>query len=82
VLSDADLAILASSPERYAEYAADVRHEYSHVPDEVFRTGRAAILRDLVGKPHLFHTTWARTHWESAARANVAAELARLAAQP
>jgi predicted metal-dependent HD superfamily phosphohydrolase len=45
----------------------------------VFRTGRAAILRDLVGKPHLFHTTWARTHWEATARANVAAELARLA---
>jgi predicted metal-dependent HD superfamily phosphohydrolase len=79
VLSDADLAILAASSQRYAEYAADVRREYAHVPDEVFRTGRAAILRDLLAKPHLFHTTWARTHWESPARANVEAELVRLA---
>ena len=33
VLSDADLAILGASAERYAEYAADVRREYAHVPD-------------------------------------------------
>ena len=44
VLSDADLAILAATPERYAEYAADVRREYAHVPDDLFRAGRAAVL--------------------------------------
>lgn len=78
VLTDADLAILASSPARYAEYAAGVRREYAHVPDEVFRTGRAAILGDLLAKPHLFHTDWARTHWEATARANVTRELETL----
>ena len=78
-LSDADLAILAATPERYAEYVAAVRREYAHVPDSEFAAGRAAILRDLLAKPHLFHTSHARTAWESAARANVEAELARLA---
>ena len=78
VLSDADLAILAAPPERYAEYAADVRGEYAHVPDDLFRQGRSAVLRDLLTKPSLFHTRHARTHWESRARANVEAELARL----
>jgi len=77
-LSDADLAILAARRERYEEYAADVRREYAHVPDDAFRAGRAAILRDLLAKPHLFHTAYAREHWEAAARANVQRELAKL----
>jgi predicted metal-dependent HD superfamily phosphohydrolase len=79
-LSDADLAILAAPPERYAEYAADVRREYAHVPDEAFRAGRAGILRDLLAKPHLFHTAYAREHWESLARGNVEREVAQLRA--
>ena len=79
-LSDADLAILAASPERYAEYTADVHQEYAHVPDDLFRVGRAAVLRDLLKKPTLFHTAHARREWEARARANVEAEVARLAA--
>jgi predicted metal-dependent HD superfamily phosphohydrolase len=75
-LSDADLAILAAPPERYAEYVAAVRREYAHVPDDAFRTGRTAILDDLLAKPHLFHTAYAREHWEPPARRNVTAELA------
>ena len=77
-LSDADLAILAAPSPRYAEYVADVRREYSHVSDEDFRAGRAAVLADLLAKPHLFHTGHAREHWEPAARANVEDELSRL----
>ena len=49
-LSDADLAILAAAPERYAEYTADVRREYAHVPDDLFRAGRAAVLRRPAGE--------------------------------
>jgi predicted metal-dependent HD superfamily phosphohydrolase len=77
-LSDADLAILAAPAERYAEYVAAVRREWAHVSDTDFAAGRAAILRDLLAKPHLFHTAHARTAWESAARANVERELASL----
>ena len=76
LLSDADLAILASGPERYAEYVADVRREYAHLDDATFRAGRAAVLRDLLAKPHLFHSPHAREHWEAAARANLEQELA------
>jgi predicted metal-dependent HD superfamily phosphohydrolase len=75
VLSDADLAILAAPDGRYAEYVAAVRREYSHVPDPAFREGRAAILQDLLAKPHLFHTPYARKHWEATARANIRREL-------
>jgi predicted metal-dependent HD superfamily phosphohydrolase len=78
-LSDADLAILAAPPDRYAEYVGDVRREHAHVPDDLFARGRAEILRDLAAKPHLFHTAYARTAWEDAARANLEGELSELA---
>jgi predicted metal-dependent HD superfamily phosphohydrolase len=78
VLSDADLAILAAGPERYAAYVAGVRAEYATVPDGDFRRGRAAVLRDLLAKPELFHTAVGRERWEERARTNVARELAAL----
>lgn len=79
-LTDADLAILASGPERYTAYAAGVRHEYAHVEDDAFAAGRAAVLRDLLAKDHLFHTAYGRERWEETARANVERELASLSA--
>ena len=78
VLSDADLAVLAADEVRYAGYVAGVRAEYVHVPDDAFRRGRAAVLRDLLAKPTLFHTAAARDLWEDRARTNVTRELAGL----
>jgi predicted metal-dependent HD superfamily phosphohydrolase len=77
-LSDADLGILAAPRDRYDEYVAAVRREYAHLEDAVFDAGRAEVLRGLAAKPHLFHTAYAREHWEAAARANVERELATL----
>jgi predicted metal-dependent HD superfamily phosphohydrolase len=79
VLCDADLAILASPPHRYATYVADVRREYAIVPDDVFRAGRAKLLRGLLERPHIYRTASAHQRWEGAARANVEAELRDLA---
>ncbi len=78
VLCDADLAILAAAPVRYAAYVAGVRREYADVADPDFRAGRARVLRALVERPTLFCTPYARARWEPAARANLAGELARL----
>lgn len=75
VLCDADLAILAAGPERYAEYVAGVRQEYAHLDDEAFAQGRAEILRALLAGPQLFHTACGRRWWEDSARANVIREL-------
>ncbi|MFR9751853.1 metal-dependent phosphohydrolase [Nocardia sp. 004] len=78
VLCDADLAVLAADSSDYAAYTRAVRAEYQHVPDELFRIGRAAVLRKLAEQPSLYHTTAARRRYESAARANLAAELTEL----
>jgi predicted metal-dependent HD superfamily phosphohydrolase len=75
VLCDADLAILAAPPDRYAAYAASVREEYAAVPDDAFRAGRAEVLRSLLELPALFRTAPARERWEAAARHNLQTEL-------
>ncbi|WP_109471797.1 hypothetical protein [Ornithinimicrobium cavernae] len=78
VLHDADLWILSSPADRYRQYAEQVRSEYAHVPDELFRQGRSAVLSGFAGREVLYRTAHARTHWEPAARANLATELDRL----
>jgi predicted metal-dependent HD superfamily phosphohydrolase len=79
-LSDADLGILAASAERYAEYVAAVRREYAHIDDAGFAAGRLHVLEALAEKPALFHTDYARLHWEQPARENLARELDSLRA--
>lgn len=75
VLLDADLAVLARDPAGYATYVAAVRREYAHVDDEQWRTGRGAVLRELLARGALYVTAPARTRWEAAARANMTTEL-------
>ncbi|MEE1761863.1 HD domain-containing protein [Streptomyces sp. SP18BB07] len=82
VLCDADLAILASPPDAYAAYAAAVREEYGFVPDDAFRTGRAAVLRQLLDLPRLFRTPYGQREWEDRARENLRSELTALTALP
>jgi predicted metal-dependent HD superfamily phosphohydrolase len=78
VLCDADLAVLGSPG--YDAYAAAVRQEYAHVPGDLFRQGRAEVLRRLLAMPRLYRTPLARELWEDRARANLAAELSALTA--
>lgn len=75
---DADLWILSAPPGRYVEYTLQVREEYAAVPDEVFASARAAILRPFIDRESIYATAFAREHWEDAARLNLAAELETL----
>ncbi|MET9590665.1 hypothetical protein ABZY45_06820 [Streptomyces sp. NPDC006516] len=75
VLCDADLAILAAAPKEYAAYAAQVREEYGFVPDDAFREGRSAVLRQLLELPRLFRTPYGAAEWEPRARQNLTTEL-------
>jgi predicted metal-dependent HD superfamily phosphohydrolase len=78
VLCDADLAILATERDTYDAYTAAVRQEYAFVPDEAFRAARAAVLRDLLALPRLFHTSLGYARYEEAARRNLRGELEQL----
>lgn len=74
LLLDADLAILGQPPAIYLRYVNGVRHEFAHIDDDGFRSGRAAILNDLLQRDALYRHP-AFTHLEKPARANLAAEL-------
>ncbi|GAB2509417.1 HD domain-containing protein [Nocardiopsis aegyptia] len=77
VVCDADLSVLAGTPDAYLTYAAAIRAEYGHVPDDAFRQGRLGVLRDLLAAPHLYRTRYGREHWEARARSNLLAEVHR-----
>lgn len=78
-LLDADLAIFAAAPGRYAEYAASVRREYSHVAATDFARGRSQILEKYLSLPRIYRTDAAAELWEMRARANLEREIRELA---
>ncbi|MEU6880788.1 hypothetical protein [Streptomyces sp. NPDC046712] len=80
LLCDADLAILAAEEGTYGGYTRAIREEYAFVPDDAFREGRAAVLRQLLSLPRLFHTPYGAAAWETRARRNLETELKSLTA--
>jgi len=75
-----DLSILGAAPERYDAYAAAIRFEYGHVPEPLYRAGRAAILKRFLESSRLFaDPAWAG-RYEAQARANLTGEIASLTA--
>ena len=75
---DADLWVLAAPEDRFDEYCAQVREEYSHVDDAAYRAGRAAVLEPLLHRDRIYCTSLALREWEAQARLNLGRELARL----
>ena len=79
VLLDADLAILSAGERRYARYAADVRREYAWVDDAAYRAGRTKVLAGFLARPRIYRTERMHAAAEELARANLRAEIGRLA---
>ncbi len=78
ILVDADLAILGAPAAVYDDYAAAIRTEYRHVPDDAYRAGRAAVLGMFLDRPRLFMTGTAHARFDAAARQNLQRERDRL----
>ena len=74
-----DLSILGSDPHRYREYAEATREEYAHVPDELWRAGRGAVLRRMLHADTLYPNAQFREALEAQARHNISEELKGLA---
>ncbi|WP_430868390.1 HD domain-containing protein [Demequina aurantiaca] len=77
VLCDADLAVLASDPQRYKDYVRDVREEYAYIPEREFLVARKAIVKKLLAREQLYVSPLGAT-WEQSARQNLAAEASRI----
>ena len=78
VLVDADLSILGAQPARFQEYEVQVRSEYGWVPEAMFRSARAKILKRLLDRPHLYCTAHFRKRYEAQAHRNLQRSLASL----
>lgn len=75
-----DLSILGAEAERYDAYAAAIREEYAHVPEPLYRAGRAAILGRFLESEALFADPLWGERYEAQARANLTREIAALIA--
>ncbi len=76
LLCDADLAVLASEPEAYARYVADIRAEFEAVPEEQFVETRLDVMTE-IAEGQIYRTSKGRALVD-AARANLEAEVASL----
>jgi len=77
-LVDIDLSILGSPVNAYRQYAEQIRQEYSHVPDDSYKKGRACVLETFLKQESIYHTVFFRNKYERAARENIQAELRQL----
>ena len=75
---DVDLSILGSEPATYDAYVRQIRREYSHVPDEAYRAGRAAFMRKFLARPNLYNREEFRERFEHPARENILREITSL----
>lgn len=78
ILVSVDLAILGAPQADYDDYARAVRAEYAHVPDDLWRTGRARVLQRFLDAPVIFPDPAFAQRLETQARANLTRELASL----
>jgi predicted metal-dependent HD superfamily phosphohydrolase len=78
ILISIDLSILAAEPARYDAYAAAIRREFAHVPDDAYRAGRADVLKRFAARPVIFPDAAFAQALDAQARANLARELAAL----
>lgn len=75
---DIDLSILGAPRPRFIEYEAQVRAEYSWVPEFLFRSKRKSILAEFSARASIYNTPRLREQLESHARENLAYSLKQL----
>lgn len=78
IISDLDLAVLASEPDEYNDYSRKIRKEFKQFNDEEFAKGRIKILEKLLKKEQIFYTPFFSLNYESRARDNMKQELENL----
>jgi predicted metal-dependent HD superfamily phosphohydrolase len=78
LLLDIDLAGFAASHDEQAKLSADIRKEYAHVPEELYRVGRSRVLQTLLDRPFIYRSDYFRDRYETPARRNIASQILEL----
>ena len=71
LLHDFDMAVLGSSPERYALYVADIVTEFGVYPGREFAKGRLELLEKWIADDNLFLTEYGKEKFLARARENM-----------
>ena len=75
---DIDLSTLAADAATFDEYDRAIRAEYSWVPEDSYREGRAKVLESFLLRDRVYHTALYRGRCEGPARVNIERALAQL----
>lgn len=75
-----DLSILGAEPARYDAYTDAIRFEYGHVPDALYRPGRATVMSRFLEADVLFPDPIWAARLDRQARANLKREITLLTA--
>lgn len=75
IMVDCDLAILGADKVAFKKYGDGIRREYAHVPDALYRPGRAKVLQNFLNQKPIFKTKAFADRYEQAARHNLAQAL-------
>ncbi len=78
LLVDIDLGILGVEERKYRRYARAIRSEYSWVPEDAYRSGRAKVLQSFLDRPFIYSTEQFRASHEARARCNLGNEISEL----
>jgi predicted metal-dependent HD superfamily phosphohydrolase len=71
LLVDIDLAILGAGAARFDAYERQIRDEYGHVPEALFRSKRCEILQTFLARTPIYATPAYETRFEASAKANL-----------
>lgn len=76
--ADIDLIILGQPDTMFRFYEIEVRSEYRHVPEKLFKIFRTNILSSFLKKEKLYYTDYFRDKYEVQARRNLEQSIERL----
>lgn len=77
LVCELDLSILGAAPEAFEVFEHQIRLEYAHVPDLIYRLGRRRVLKRLSERAPIFRVPELHTRFESNARVNLDRALSR-----
>jgi len=75
---DLDLSILGARPHDFDQFERQIRREYAHVADAVYRAARRCVLQDFLSRPQIYRVAPIRAELEASARLNLARRIAEL----
>ena len=75
---DLDLSTLGAGSAAFVKMCLDIRKEYSWVPEDMYKAGRAKIMQGFLDRHFIYGTQECRDKWEEQARINIAGEIRRM----